>query len=50
MIYDFYVLTILGMKNATVTTDSDFDTTYNFRQRPDSEFGKNGPNENHKCH
>lgn len=25
MIYDFYVLTIFGMKNATVTTDSDFD-------------------------
>jgi hypothetical protein len=25
MIYDFYVLTTLGMKNATVTTDSDFD-------------------------
>jgi hypothetical protein len=25
MIYDFYVLTMFGMKNATVTTDSDFD-------------------------
>lgn len=25
MIYDFYILTTSGMKNATVTTDSDFD-------------------------
>lgn len=25
MIYDFYILTTDGMKNATVTTDSDFD-------------------------